>query len=227
MKDLPKHLAIIPDGNRRWAKNKGLKSFQGINRDGLYQHLTSLFEEIKNNGIRYFSLWAFSTENWKRPKEEIQVIFEVLLKNLIKFKDDALVNEIKFLHIGRKDRIPKKILRAIEELEEVTKKFGKFNVLLCIDYGGRDEIIRAVNKAIKENKQVNEEEFENYLDTKDIPDVDFIIRTSGEKRISGLMSFQGAYAELYFSEKYFPDFNVDDLRDALEDFSQRKRNYGR
>ena len=226
-KKIPLHLVIIPDGNRRWAKEKGLKSIEGYKVVG-YEHLESLFLEAKKAGVKYVSLWIFSAENWKRPKSEIQFLFNHFLRNVDVLLEGSIKNKVRVRHMGRKDRLPKKIIESLEELEEKTKDFSDFNVQLCLDYGGRDEIVRAINKMLKLGKKnISEEEISEYLDTVDIPDVDMIIRTSGEKRTSGFMPYQSRYAELYFEDKYFPDFTPGDLRKAIEEFGRRKRNFGK
>ncbi|NCO11738.1 di-trans,poly-cis-decaprenylcistransferase [Candidatus Pacearchaeota archaeon CG_4_9_14_0_2_um_filter_39_13] len=227
-KIIPNHVVIIPDGNRRWARKNGLKSFQGVLSGGNYNHLKSLFDEAKEAGIKYVSLWGFSTENWRRPKIEINSVFSLILSNFERFRADLAKDKTRFRHFGRKDRLPKKLLEAISILEKESKNFKDFNIQLCLDYGGRDEIVRAVNNIIKDKKKkVDEKEFAKYLDNAEVPDVDLIIRTSGEKRTSGLMPFQSVYAELYFCDKYFPDFSAEDMKDAIEEFSRRKRNFGK
>ncbi|MEM4271472.1 MAG: polyprenyl diphosphate synthase [Candidatus Pacearchaeota archaeon] len=226
---VPLHIAVIPDGNRRWAKEQGFVASKGYSRGGDYEHLKSLVNEARRLGTKYFSFWGFSTENWARGESEKNEIFKLVLRNIEKFRKDALENNLRFRHIGRKDRLPENILSELEKLEKETEKFSDFNVLLCLDYGGRDEIVRAVRKIISEKislSEINEKKFSSYLDTKDIPDVDLIIRTAGEKRLSGFMPFQSTYSELYFSEKFFPEFGADDLRKAIEEYGKRKRNFG-
>jgi undecaprenyl diphosphate synthase len=224
---VPNHVAIIPDGNRRWAREKGKEASYGHYSAGSDEHMNELFNEAKKLGVRYMSLWGFSTENWKRNKKEIDAIFDLLLNKVDSFLEQAHKNKIRFRHIGRKDRLPENLMESLEKLEKETQDYDDFNVQLFLDYGGRDEIVRAINKilALKKTK-VDEQTFSNFLDTHGIPDVDLIIRTSGEKRISGLMPYQGTYAELYFSEKYFPDFSAKDLREAIEMFSGRIRRFG-
>ena len=221
------HSAIIPDGNRRWAKEKGFEASYGHSKGGDYEHLRGLLDEARKLGIKYVSFWGFSTENWARGKLERNAIFNLILKSIKRFREDALKNKTRFRHIGRRDRLPESLLSELEKIEEETKNFSDFNVMLCLDYGGRDEIVRAINRMIKEGvKQIDEKEFAKYLDTAEIPEPDMIIRTAGEKRLSGFMAFQSAYAELYFSEVYFPDFDAGELRKAVEDFKKRKRNFG-
>ena len=173
------------------------------------------------------SIWGFSTDNWKRSKQEQEEIFNLISSGAEKFIKDAQKNKIRFRHIGRKDRLPKKLLSLLEKLEEMTKDYTGFSVQLCLDYGGRDEIIRSINKLLKsKTKKIDEKDFEKYLDTNDLPDPDLIIRTSGEKRTSGFMPYQGTYAELYFSDLYFPDFGPKELRKAVKEFGRRNRRFG-
>jgi len=226
-KKVPVHISIIPDGNRRWAREKGLRSVEGYKAVG-YEHLESLVSEAKKLGVKYMSLWIFSTENWKRPKSEIKFLFDHFVRNTKTLLESSIKNKVRIRHIGRKDRLPKNVVQELIKLEEDTKDFDSMNVQMCLDYGGRDEIVRAVNKIVKEGKRkVNEKEFASYLDSVDIPDPDLIIRTSGEKRTSGFMPFQSSYSELYFADVHFPDFTSKELRKAVEEFSRRRRNFGK
>jgi undecaprenyl diphosphate synthase len=153
-------------------------------------------------GVKYLSVWGFSTENWKRDKKERDALFDIILKDIQSFRKDEEKNKIRMIHYGRKDRIPEALRKEIEMLEKETGKNTKITLILCIDYGGRDEIVRAVNKILKSGKkEVNEKEFSEYLDTKGIREPDLVIRTAGELRTSGFMPFQSAYAELYFVKK--------------------------
>jgi undecaprenyl diphosphate synthase len=188
--------------------------------------MKELLEEGKRLGLKYMSFWGFSTENWKRSKKEIDTLFDIILENLDFFRSEFEEGKIRFRVIGRRDRMPKRIVDELERLEKETESYDKMNVQLCLDYGGRDEIVRAVNKAVKDGKEVDEESFKEFLDSKDIPDADLIIRTSGEKRLSGLMAYQGTYAELYFVDIHFPDFGSEELKKAVEEFSKRKRTFG-
>ena len=224
---VPKHVAIIPDGNRRWAKLKGKEETFGHYKSANYNNLKALFDEAREQGVKYISIWGFSTENWKRKSEEINAIFNLILGFIQKYESDLHKNKTRFRHLGRKDKLPKKLCQELIRLENETKNYRNFNIQLCLDYGGKDEIIRAINKLLKnKEKKVNEKTFSDYLDTKNIPDPDLIIRTSGEKRLSGFMPFQSTYAEIYFTDKHFPDFNTIELKKALNDFSQRKRRFG-
>ncbi|MEK6899256.1 MAG: polyprenyl diphosphate synthase [Nanoarchaeota archaeon] len=226
-KNLPLHVAIIPDGNRRWAKEKGFLSSKGHEKAIEEDNLMALFKEARELGVKYVSLWGFSTENWKRDKEEVDYLFDLFRKNIEQIKVSFMKEKIRFRHLGRKDRLPRDIISSVEELERETRDFSDFNVQFCLDYGGRDELARAINKMLKSGiGEIDESKISSFLDTDEIPDPDLIIRTSGEQRTSGFMPFQGAYAELYFSELYFPDFGPTQLKEAVEEFVRRKRNFG-
>jgi len=225
--NVPKHVVIIPDGNRRWARHRGLEPHFGHYKAGSYSSVESLFKEAKKLGIECVSVWGFSTENWKRDDGEKKAIFDLILGGAERFRKDAGKNKIRFRHVGRKDRLPKKLVYVLERLEKETEEYGNFTVQLCLDYGGRDEIVRAVNKVIKSGrKEIKEEEFSGFLDTAGVLDPDLIIRTSGEKRLSGMMPFQSVYAELYFSKIFFPEFGGRELRRAVRAYSKRVRRFG-
>jgi len=226
---IPIHIAIIPDGNRRWAKSHGLSAIAGHYTSGSYKNMKSLFEEAKDLGVKYMSIWGFSTENWSRDKKEQKAIFDLIRKSVNQFRKDAQKEKIRFRHLGRKDRLPKNLVKKLIQLERETISFTDFNVQICLDYGGRDEILRAINKILKSKskpKTITENKFKQYLDTKDIPDPDLIIRTSGEQRTSGLLPFQAPYAELYFTPIHFPEFSPKELRKAIEEYAKRQRRFG-
>ncbi|MEK6824753.1 MAG: polyprenyl diphosphate synthase [Nanoarchaeota archaeon] len=226
-KNVPLHVSIIPDGNRRWAKGRGLKPWEGHRFASSSERVLALLEEAKSLGISYITFWAFSTENWQRDKREIKELFSVLRHGLKKFKKEFIIHKARFRHIGRKDRLPKDIVRQMDELEEATRSFSDINIQICLDYGGRDELMRAVNRVLKSGKiEVSEEDLAFNLDTIGIPDPDLIIRTSGEQRLSGFMPFQSSYAEFYFTPIHFPEFGPDELREAVQEFGRRKRNFG-
>lgn len=225
-KDIPKHVVIIPDGNRRWAKERSMKPWEGHAKAGTYDNLNALFQEAKRLGVKYMSFWGFSTENWKRDKKEVEIIMRLILKGLNEF-EEKMESDIRFVHVGRKDRLMNKLVEQIKNLEEKTKNNSGLYVILCLDYGGRDEIVRAVNKIVGEgDKLESEEDFSKYLDTKVIPDPDLIIRTGGEIRLSGFMPYQSTYAELYFTDVYYPDFDPVELRRAVSEYSRRQRRFG-
>jgi len=226
-KQIPKHVVIIPDGNRRWAREQGWLPWVGHRKAIQFERLNELFTECKDLGVKYLSFWAFSTENWSRDKREVKEIFN-LIRNvyklwLKKFQEES----IRFRHIGRRDRLPEDIVKILDEFSELTKNNNKLNFQLCLDYNGRDDIVRAINKIIAAKVQnVDELSFKDYLDTHDIPEPDFIIRTSGEIRTSGIMAYESAYAELYFTNVYFPDFDGFQFKRAILEFAARKRNFG-
>ena len=225
---IPAHIVIIPDGNRRWARHKGLSVFAGHEKSASFGNTIPILEEARKLGVKYMTFWAFSTENWNRSGAEKDFLFNLIHRFSKDFKDYAIKNKIRFRHLGRKDRIPKKVAKEIEDIEEKTKNFDDFNFQLCLDYGGRDEMVRAVNKLIGLGiKKIKEEDILNSLDSAGIPDPDLIIRTSGERRTSGFMPLQADYAELYFEDKYFPDFGPKELRKAVDEFGKRKRNFGK
>lgn len=223
---VPSHIAIIPDGNRRWATSKGLAKTKGYSKVD-YEHLENLIIEAKRIGVKYMSLWFFSTENWNRPKLEVNFLFNHFSKNVPKLLEGAIKNKIRIKHFGRKDRIPKEIANSLEILESKTKDFQDFTLILCIDYGGRDEIVRSVNKILESGvSKITEKDIVDNLDSCGIPDPDLIIRTSGERRLSGFMPFQSVYSEFYFADIHFPEFTSKELVKAIEDFSNRNRRFG-
>ncbi len=225
--EIPTHISLIPDGNRRWARENGMKAIAGHYKSGNYSNIEKIFDEARRLGVKYMSIWGFSTENWKRDKKEVDAVFSVILNSLKRFGKDAHKNKIRFRHIGRKDRLPRKLVSELRKLEKETEKYDEFNVQLCLDYGGRDELVRTVNKILKSGvKKISEDDFDKHLDSYGIPDPDLIVRTSGENRLSGFMPFQTSYSELYFIEKYFPDFGPADLRAAVEEYGNRVRRFG-
>jgi len=228
----PKHIVLIPDGNRRWRKKHKLNSDKIFYRKLIKkaENIFSFFNKKQNNfnDEIHFTIWGFSTENWNRSLKEQTSVFNgldqflnyCLKKNKFNFK---------FKHIGRKDRLPEDLLSKLNLLELKTKELKtKFNFNLALDYGGRDEIIRAIKKLNKDDLlSLDEKKFTLFLDTTLIPDPDLIIRTSGEQRLSGIFPFQSVYSELYFTKKYFPDFETKDLEKAIKEFQKRKRNFGK
>jgi len=221
---LPKHIALIVDGNRRWAKERGLPGISGHKAGA--ENINKLVKTAKEMGIKCISAWVFSTENWKRSKEEVKYLFELMGDTVQDYRNKFLEEKSRFVHIGRKDRIPGKLRDSIINLEEQTKNFDDFTVCLAIDYGGHDELVRTINHLKDSGIEINEENIEKNLDTAKLPKIDLIIRTGGEVRLSGFMSWQCAYAELFFTKTHFPDFSPEELKKAVEDFSQRERRFG-
>jgi undecaprenyl diphosphate synthase len=221
---LPKHVAIIMDGNRRWAKKRGLPAFEGHRRGAAA--FEKLIGKARDMGIKCISTWAFSTENWKRSEQEVRKLFELIEEMARKYEDKCGKEKVRFVHLGRKDRIPATLRDLIVKAEEDTKEFTEFTLVLAIDYGGHDELMRAIDKVLKEKKKVTPENIGKNLDTADIPQIDYIIRTGGEQRLSGFMSWQCAYAELYFTDTFFPAFTPKRFEDAIAEFSRRERRFG-
>jgi len=224
IENLPQHVAVIMDGNRRWARQRGLPAFEGHAQGAIT--FEKLVGKAKKMGIRCLSTWAFSTENWKRSKEEVDKLFSIIEKMAKKYIDRCGEENMRFVHIGRKDRIPEALRNMIIKAEEETKKFTDFYIVLAIDYGGHDELLRAMKKMKEENLEITPENVEKSLDTAGLPQIDYIIRTGGEKRLSGFMSWQCAYAELYFTDTYFPAFTPKKFEEAIREFSKRQRRFG-
>lgn len=225
---VPDHIAVILDGNRRWARARGLKPWEG-HRAG-YEAVRKLARASRELGVHTFTIWSFSTENWDRPKEEIDEIFRLLRTGLEEFRKEAHEEKVRLVHLGRKDRFPRDIALQLERLEKETENYN--NVLnLALDYGGRDEIVRAVKKIVSDKvptNKIDEKLFASYLDTADqpYPFPDLFIRTSGEQRTSGLLPWQMAYSEFYFEPEHLPDFTPEKLRNAILDYSRRRRRFG-
>ncbi len=228
--NIPKHVAIIPDGNRRWAKERGLPAFEG-HRIAAEKTLPDLIKRLKELGVKYFTFWALSTENLtKRSPKELQGLFDLTrlyLRNQVKkFKK----NKVQIKTIGDLSKLPKDIQELINKAVKETSNFNKLTVMFAVNYGGRDEIVRAINKyqnSKVKSQNLTKEDFNKYLDTSGVPDPDLIIRTGGEKRLSGFMQWQSEYSELYFSDLYFPDFKENELEKAVQDYSTRKRRFGK
>ena len=227
---IPNHIAIIPDGNRRWAKEHGLPSFEGHRRG--FDVAVKVGRKIRSMGVHTLTMWAFSTENWDRSKEEVSYLMKMYQRFIDRNLKEAMREKIKIIHLGRKDRISKNLLGRIQNSEEKTKNFKNYILNIALDYGGRDEIIRAINKLSTMNYKLStlsEDNFNDFLDTTNQPhpNPDLIIRTSGEQRTSGLMIWQAAYAEYIFLQKHFPDLNDKDIESAIEEYSRRQRRFGK
>ncbi|KKU02740.1 MAG: Isoprenyl transferase [Candidatus Amesbacteria bacterium GW2011_GWB1_47_26] len=225
---VPNHVAIILDGNRRWARARGLEPWKG--HAAGYEAVKKLSRASRDLGVHTFTVWAFSTENWERPEVEVKEIMKLLRHGLDEMEPDLHKEHVRLVHLGRKDRLPKDVMEHLARLERETKKYGEEHVFnMALDYGGHDEIVRAINKVIKNKKtEVTAKDFEKYLDTADqlYPYVDLFIRTSGEQRTSGLLPWQLDYAEYYFVQDHLPDFSPEMLREAVLDFSRRRRRFG-
>ena len=228
---IPTHVAIILDGNGRWAKSKGMPRNYGHTQGA--KNVEIICEEAWKMGIKYLTVYAFSTENWSRPKSEVDALMKLLrnyMKNCIK---TAHKNHMRVRVIGDKSRLDEDIQQRIRELEEETKDNDGLNFQIAINYGSRDEMLRAMNRMAADAREgrlsetpITEEVFASYLDTREIPDPDLLIRTSGEQRISNFLLWQIAYSELYFCEVPWPDFSKEELEKAIADYNRRDRRFG-
>ncbi|WPM32922.1 polyprenyl diphosphate synthase [Hydrogenobacter sp. T-2] len=221
---IPKHLAVIMDGNGRWARESGLPRiaghYEGVKRG---EELVDACIEL---GIRWLTLFAFSTENWKRPDFEVNALMR-LLEGYLRERSHLLLEKgIRVSFIGRRDRLPKGLLMEMERVEKLRPSEEKIHVILAIDYGGRDEILRTFKKISEAGLEPTEKLFNLFSDLPEAPDPDLLIRTGGEKRISNFLLWHLAYTELYFTDTYWPDFRKEELVKALEDFSRRERRFG-
>ncbi len=223
---LPQHIAIIMDGNGRWAKERGLPRMMG-HREGV-KTSKEIVAHCSKLGIPFVSLYVFSTENVNRSFEEVDFLMNLLKKHLSSDLGFYEKNNIRVLHIGNLSGLPADVQATIEETCEKTKENTGTSVALAINYGAHDEIVRAVNRLLREEKkEVSEKDLASALDTQCLPDVDFLIRTGKEMRISNFLLWQIAYSELYFSDKYWPDWNIEDLEIALREYEMRNRRFGR
>ena len=221
---IPKHVAIIMDGNGRWAKERGLNRTAGHEEGAkTVRKITSYCSDI---GIKYLTLYAFSTENWERPKLEVEFLMKLLDRYLKKELSVYLENNIKFKAIGDISRFSKTLQNTIYETQNKTASCTGLTQVLALNYGSKDEIIRAIKKLNESNLEVNEQNLESCLDTAGMGDVDILIRTSGEVRLSNYLLWQNAYAEMFFTQTYWPDFNESELDDILSDFNKRERRFG-
>lgn len=226
---VPNHLVIIPDGNRRWARARGLNTFEGHRRG--FDAAVKLCKTARSWGIHTITLWGFSTDNWDRTVEEIGYLMKLYEKLIDSYLKEAKADDVKIVHLGRKDRLPASLLKKIAKAEGETKDNKSYIMNIAIDYGGHDDIIRAVQNMVKDKvpaEKIDKKMFESYLDTRNqpYPYVDLMIRTSGEQRTSGMLLWQSAYTEYYFENDHFPDFTPEKLREAIFDFSRRRRRFG-
>jgi len=228
-KKIPFHLGIIIDGNRRWAKEKGLFSFKG-HRKGL-DNVQKIGDYCAKKRIKILTLYTFSTENWKRSKREVNYLMRILKESLNKKNIQELnKKKTKLQIIGQKERLPKFLQKRIKEAEELTKNNKERILNLAISYGGRPEIIQAVKNIIKKKipaNKITEDLINKNLWTAGLPYPDLIIRTGGVQRLSNFLTWQSAYSEFYFIKKYWPEFTKQDLDKALLDFSNRERRFGK
>ena len=220
-----RHIAIIMDGNGRWAKQRGFMK-RIIGHEEGAKRVRELTIHASNMGVRYLTLYAFSTENWKRPEGEVSFLMQLMdryLKNELKL---FLENNVRFDTIGDVAALPKSLRDRIAYTKEKTAHFTGLTQVLAVNYGSRDEIVRAVNKAVEMGKKVDEESFEALLDTAGMDPVDILIRTGGDKRLSNFLLWQAAYSELYFTDTLWPDFTVEKLDEIIAHFQTVERRFG-
>ena len=229
--NVPQHVAIILDGNGRWAKKRGMPRNYGHAQGA--KNVEKICEEAWRMGIKYLTVYAFSTENWNRPQNEVDALMKLLRNYMKTCLKTAAQNDMKVRVIGDITRLDEDIQKRILELEEATKDNGGLNFQIAINYGSRDEMIRAMTKLSDDcmkgsvkAEDITEELFSDYLDTKGIPDPDLLIRTSGELRLSNFLLWQLAYAEFYFTDVPWPDFTKEELEKAVVQYNSRDRRYG-
>ena len=229
---IPNHVAVILDGNGRWAKKRLMPRNYGHMQGA--KTVEKICSEAWNMGIKYLTVYAFSTENWKRPQDEVDALMKLLSKYLDDFKKRSDTEDMRLRIIGDKTGLNDEIRAKIAELEEYTKDNQGLNFTIAINYGSRDEMVRAMKKValdVKEGKispeDISEDMFENYLDTIGIPDPDLLIRTSGEQRLSNYLLWQLAYTEFYFTDVLWPDFSREDLEQAVIAYNKRDRRFGK
>lgn len=217
------------DGNRRWAKKNKLKALQG--HAYVTNHVIEpLVDRCVELGIPYLTLWAFSTENWKRESSEVEGLMELFRKAFAKNAEDLHKKGVKLNVIGDMSKFPKDIQKGVQYWIDLSQKNTSITVTFALNYGGRDEILRAMHTASENGvdfETITQEEFSQYLDTKTLPDPDLIIRTGGEQRLSGYLPWQSVYAELYFTPVFMPDFSPEELNKAVEEFQSRQRRFGK
>jgi len=229
--NFPEHIAIIMDGNGRWAKKRLLTRNAGHKAGA--QALRKLAEAADKAGLKYMSVYAFSTENWKRPEAEVKGLMDLLRGYIQEYIDDSDKNDIRMKVIGRRDRLAPDLLEKIEYLEQLTESKPGLTLIIALDYGSRDEILRAARKFAIECRNgeadielTDEEDFAKFLDTAGIPYPQLVIRISGEHGLSNFLMWQFAYSELYFTDKLWPDFKFEDMQEAVKAYNTRERRFG-
>ena len=230
--NIPKHIAIIMDGNGRWAKSKGQERTFG-HRNAISAVRNAIAACTKAD-VEYLTLYTFSTENWKRPEDEVTTLMTLLSESIIKESDELMSKEIRMHVIGEIDKLPELVQEQLMNIVEITKNNSKTNLVLALSYGSQREILNAVKKIAQDVKQekinvedIDEKVFENHLYTKDFPPVDLLIRTSGEVRISNFLLWQIAYAELQFLDIFWPDFREEDLYQCIINYQNKERRFGK
>ena len=227
LENIPRHVAIIMDGNGRWAKARGLPRVAG-HRAGT-ENLRTIIRASTKLGIKYLTFYAFSTENWSRPRAEIIGLMNILSDVIDRELEELNKEGARLIHIGHLDGLSKTLQDKVRHAMEVTKENNCINIVLAFNYGGRDEIVNAIRHIVSDGinpQDINASLVSDYMFTKGIPDPDLVIRTSGERRTSNFLTWQSVYSEWYFPEVYWPDFNGEELKKAIEDYAARERRFG-
>jgi undecaprenyl diphosphate synthase len=225
--NFPRHVAIIMDGNGRWAKERGLPRVAG--HQAGTENLRRIIRAGAKLGIKYLTFYAFSTENWSRPQAEVDGLMHILSDVIDKEMDELNQEGARLLHIGHLDGLPRSLQTKVQSAIDLTKDNERITIVLAFNYGGRDEILHAIKKMLGdgvEPEDVDDALVSSYMFTKDIPDPDLVIRTSGELRTSNFLTWQTVYSEWYFPKVYWPDFNEEELQKAVEDYQARERRFG-
>ena len=224
---IPKHIAIIMDGNGRWAKEKGKLRVEGHKKGA--ENIEKIIDYSIKLGVKYLTVYAFSTENWKRPEVEVKALMKLFAKYLEDKKEELKKQGVKLLVTGTEENIPNKSLKKIRDTEEYLSDCNQITFNIAFNYGGRKEIVDGINKIIKENrenKEINEEEFKKYMYRPEIPDPELVIRTSGEFRVSNFLLWEIAYSEFYVTNVYWPDFDEREYDLAIASYNKRDRRFG-
>ncbi|MFP3898151.1 MAG: polyprenyl diphosphate synthase [Dehalococcoidia bacterium] len=225
---IPRHVAIVMDGNGRWAKKRGLPRLAGHKAGG--ENIRPVARALADRGVEYLSLYAFSTENWNRPRAEVAGLLALLGRKIDQETRGLHEDNIRLVHLGRQDRMSQRLRKKVNAAVELTKDNSGLTLCLAFDYGGRDEIVQAARRMAAAGTRaddIDESAFARRLYLPDIPDPDLVIRTGGETRISNFLLWQAAYSELYFTPVLWPDFGRDDVEAALSEYGRRQRRFGR
>ena len=219
------HLGIIADGNRRWAKERGLPTLEG-HKKGL-DRIKELVGAANKAGIKYITFYVFSTENWGRSTDEVSYIMKLAENRILKYAEKLAANNARMLILGSREKIGNGLNKSLDKAEEITKDRTGITVCFCFNYGGEKEIADAANAALASGEEITPETIRAHLYHPEVPDIDMVVRTSGEERISGFMLWRSSYAEFMFVKKYFPEMSEDDMREIVEEYDKRNRRFGK
>ena len=219
------HLGIIADGNRRWARERGLSTLEGHKKG--FNAIPELVDGASEAGIKFVTFYVFSTENWGRSTEEVSYLMKLAETRILKYAEKLATKNARMLILGSHDRISPKLASILEKAEKVTEKCTGITVCLCFNYGGEEEIADAARIAGEIDGEITPDTIRSHLYHPEVPNVDMVVRTSGEERISGFMLWRVAYAEFYFIKKYFPEMGKDDIKDILAEYEKRNRRFGK